>query len=458
MRNPSALVFPFRFREGYPDEIVDEHTGRCVSLLEEMDLDYEIAQNIIHPKDADEVKKKFNPSHFDFTILLIPTWIEPVLALRAIQSFAHLPAVIWGLGTFQHKGERVNLGSIPGSGVVKGTLREMGIQHEYVYDLPGDKTANQRIMQRIQRVANVSRAISEMNHTRIVSIGYLFGGMGIGDMDILKMRREWGPEIVELDAYSLISRMEKVNISSEYFTKNVKEIEENVKNPLGTKMEKIARMYSVLEQIVEENQAQALTIKCHFELSQEFGLTACIPLSILGNSIVASCEADIPVLLTQILLKYLSGGETATYADVHEILEDRILVAACGFAPACMCIGKQAIADLPSAAPEGLGATFGDYITNKNYLEQGPVTLARILKDPDGGFTIHWGQGYAVGDVGRVSELGAPQYPFTEIRMEGSTDEFAQEMGSHHYALVYADLHEEIDAYCRLKGIRQIVT
>ena len=35
MRNPKALVIPFRFREGYPDEIVDEHTNACIGLLDE---------------------------------------------------------------------------------------------------------------------------------------------------------------------------------------------------------------------------------------------------------------------------------------------------------------------------------------------------------------------------------------------------------------------------------------
>jgi len=457
MRNPKALVIPYRFREGYPDDIVDAHTNSCINLLGEMDLDYDRTQNVIFPADADAVKENFNPNHYDFLILLIPTWIEPVLVMRVVRHFKNKPVIVWGAGTFMHEEERVNLGSIPGSGVVKGTLREHGIYHEYVYTLPGNKRTNEGIKNRIQRLANVSRAISLLDETRIVTIGYLFGGMSLGDMDITKMQREFGPELVELDAYSLIKRMEKLDITSDAFKQNVKEINKVMSAPLGVKLENIARMYSVLKEIINENRAQALTIKCHFELSQEYGLTACIPLSVIGNSIVASCEADIPVVLTQLMMHYLSGGKITTYADVHEILEDRILVAACGFAPGGMCIGNKVIADMPPNNPEGLGATFGDYITNKNYLKEGMVTIGRVLNDPDGGFTFHMVNGNAVGDIGKVSEMGCQQYPFTEIKLTTDVDSFAQNMGSHHYAIVYANLKEDLKLFCKIKSIRTLI-
>lgn len=454
MRNPKALVIPFRFREGYPDEIVDEHTNACFGLLDGISLEYVRTQNVIHPEDADAVTENFNPNHYDFLILLVPTWIEPVLVMRVVSHFNNKPVLVWGTGTFIYKGERVNLGSIPGSGVVKGTLREHGIFHEYIYTLPGDKEVNNLITKRIVRLANVARAIRLLSEARILTIGYLFGGMSLGDIDITKMRGEFGPELIELDAYSLIKRMEKQEVSSDSFKSNIEEINRVLGAPLGVKLEKIARMYSALKQIVNETQAQALTIKCNFELSQEFGLTACIPLSVLGNTIVASCEADIPVVLTQLIMHYLSNGEVTTYADIHEILKDRLLVAACGFAPGRMCIGNKIIPDIPGETREGLGATFGDYITNRNYLKEGPVTLARVLKNPDGKFSIHIAQGKAIGDVGRVSEIGCPQYPFTEIKLSSKIDSFAQNMGSHHYSIVYADLQEDLELFCKIKGIK----
>jgi L-fucose isomerase-like protein len=454
MRNPKALVIPFRFREGYPDDIVDSHTDMCRHLLNEMKIDLEISQNVIFTRDADEVIHTYNLNNFDLLILLIPTWIEPILVMRIVSRFKEKPVIIWGTGTFEHNGERIILGSIPGAGVVKGTLREHGIYHEFVYSLPGDKKIDQRIKKRIWRLANISRAISLLNEARIITIGYLYGGVTVGDMDLTKMNRKFGPEIIEFDAFSLINRMQKLDIDSGAFKNGLKEIKDALGSPPIKELEQIARMYVGLKEIVAENNAEALTIKCNFELSQEFGLTACIPLSVIGNRVVASCEADIPVVLTQLLLHYLSGGETTSYVDVHEILDDRILVAACGFAPGNMCVGNKVIPDLPSEDREGLGATFGTYITNKNHLREGYVTLARILKESEGGFSLHTANGRSVGDIGKFSEIGCPQYPFTEIILSTNVDQFAQNMGSHHYAIVYKELQEDLELFCKIKNLR----
>jgi L-fucose isomerase-like protein len=121
-----------------------------------------------------------------------------------------------------------------------------------------------------------------------------------------------------------------------------------------------------------------------------------------------------------------------------------------------MCIDNKVIADLPAENATGLGATFKDYITNKNYLKPGNVTVGRFLKEADGGFTMHFTTGKAVGDIGRVSELGAPQYPFTEIKLDADIERFAQNMGSHHYAFVYSDLSAELELFCNLKGFQII--
>ena len=456
MRNPKALVIQFRFREGYPDEIVDQHVGMAVKLLEEMEIDYDLTESVIFNDDADKVCGNFNPNNYDFTILLIPTWIEPVLVIRAAKPFTHIPVIVWGFGTFTHKGERVNLGSIPGSGVVKGTLREMGVKHEYLYQLPGNKQVDKKIKAKIRTIANVSRTISLLDDARIVTVGYLFGGMTVGDMDLSKLRTRFGPELVTMDNYSLLRRMQELDENSTEYSEGLAHVEKHLSASIGDKIDGITRMYVILRQFVDENQAQALTVKCHFELSQEFGLTACVPLSVLGNDVVAACEADIPVILTQLVMHYLSGGGTTTYVDFHEIAEDRVLVAACGYAPSGMCIGNQIICDLPVIGAEGLGATFQDYITNKNYFKPDRLTLGRFLSESDGDYSLHFTMGDALGDIGRVSELGAPQYPFTEIKIDAEIDEFAQNLGSHHYAMVYSDITEDLEMFCKYKEIKII--
>jgi L-fucose isomerase-like protein len=456
MRNPKALVIPFRFKEGYPDDIVDSHVEMARKIIAESEIDFDVSANVIFNNDAEKVVSQFNPNNYDFVILLIPTWIEPVLVLHAAKAYSRKPMIVWGFGTFTNDGERVFLGSMAGSGVVKGTLKEMGINHEYLYMNPGDEKTVHLLKEKLNRFAVVARAISMLDQARIISVGYLFGGMSVGDIDITRMRSDFGPELIEIDTYTLINRMGELDKNGAEFLANKKSIEQTLKVSIGEKINGIVAMYTVLRQFVTENQAQALTVKCNFELSQQYGLTACVPLSVLGNEIIAGCEADIPLLLTQMVMHYLSGGKISTYADIHEISTDRVLVAACGYAPSCLCIDEKIICDMPGANPTGLGATFKDYITNKNYLKAGKVTFARVLKDKDGGFSIHFTTGSAVGDVGRVSELGAPQYPFTEIVLGSDVDKFAQNMGSHHYAIIYSDLSQELEMFCKFMDIHVI--
>jgi L-fucose isomerase-like protein len=456
MRKPKALVIPFRFREGYPDDIIDHQISLATDVLSASHLDFDLTENVIHPADADQVKQKYNPNAYDFVILLIATWIEPILVMRAAGPYLHRPTLVWGFGTFMHQGERVNLGSMAGTGVVKGTLREMGVNHQMIYRLPDDPETFQQIKARIELFARVSRAIVLLEQSRILTIGYLFGGMTLGDMDLTRLHTRFGPELVEASNYTLIQKIQTMDTSSQEYREALADINKLVVTPLGEKADRIARMTAALRQMVKENEAQALTMKCHFVLSQEFGLTPCVPLSIIGNTLVASCEADIPVLLTQMVMNYLSDGSAATYADIHEILDDRLLVAACGYAPSGLCVGNKVIAELPPANATGLGATFKDYITNKNYLKSGQVTVGRFLKEPDGEFCLHFTIGKAAGDIGRVTELGAPQYPFTEISLKAPIDQFAQHMGSHHYAIVYSDLTAELDLFCQLKGFRSL--
>ena len=96
-----------------------------------------------------------------------------------------------------------------------------------------------------------------------------------------------------------------------------------------------SKMYVSLKAIIEENELDAVTVKCQYELSQIYEYTPCVALSLLGDHLPSSCEGDLFTILTQVMMHYLTDS-TVTYCDIHEVLEDRILVAACGFAPFSM--------------------------------------------------------------------------------------------------------------------------
>lgn len=110
---------------------------------------------------------------------------------------------------------------------------------------------------------------------------------------------------------------------------------EKVRGGVGDYLDRIVRMCVVLAEYVREYDLQALDLRCNMELSQTYGLSACLPLSVLGDSIICSCEADIPVVLTQVMLHRLTGAN-ATYVDLRTFTDTGMEVGSCGFAPAGM--------------------------------------------------------------------------------------------------------------------------
>lgn len=457
MRKPKALVIPFRFREGNPLDVLDKQITSAVDMVAKADVDFDLADIVVYDNDADLVREKYNATNYDFSILIIPTWLEPMLPIRAIKDFLKKPVVVWGFGSFDHDGQRIDFGSIPGSGVLKGTLREMGVEHEYLYYLPGDKKTDRIIQDKIRKVANVARAISLLDKSKIASIGYLFGGMTLGDIDITRLNTVFGPELMEIETYSLICEMEAIQNDSKEYIEARKFVESHFKASIGDRVDKIVKMYMVLKRYVDDYNLAAISVKCHFELSQQYGQTACIPISVLGDSVITSCEVDMPVLLTQLIMSYLSGGKSSAYTDIHEISEKGILIGACGYAPCSMCIGNKIECGY-KADDQASENSYNGYITNKTHLKQGKVTVGRILKEKDGGFSLHYTTGDAVGDIGQMNQYGLPQFAFTEVMIDSDVDKFAQNLGSHHYAVIYEDLREEFEMFCRYKKINIINT
>ncbi len=456
MRAPKALAIPFKFREGYPDELVDRFIEQAEKLIQDAGIDCTLTEAVMFDKDADLVSAKYNPNAFDFTVLIMPTWFEPGTLVRAAKNFFNMPVIVWGFGNFMYEGERVNFGSTAGAGAAKGTLRELGVKHEYLYNSPGTGFDDE-LKAKLWQVANVARAILLLKEARILTIGYQFGSMTIGDMDLTRMRSILGPDLVELDSYTLIKHMDAIDIQSESYRKASEKIFAMTSGTIENKLEKVTRMYLAMKELCTQYGADALTLKCHFALSQEYGLTACIPLSVIGDEMVASCEADIPLTLTQLILHYLSGGKTTAYADTHELTGERILWGACGYAPSDMCVDGRIVCQLPPEHPVGLGATFKDYITNKNWLKEGHMVAARLLKEADGSYTLHATSGKALGNIGKTSEFGSPQYSFTEMIPETNFDRFVQNMGSHHYALCYSELMDSLQMFCKYKGIKPLL-
>lgn len=170
-----------------------------------------------------------------------------------------------------------------------------------------------------------------------------------------------------------------------------------------------------------------------------------MPLSMLGDEMVVSCEGDIPLVITQLILHYLTGAPIS-YGDVHHVMECSILFGACGFAPLSFATSRPVV-NKHTALYEGL--------LNSSPYKGGTVTLARLASTQSGTFKMHIAGGTSVLSP-RFHEVGCPPYPFINVEMDGDIDEFMQHLCSQHYAIVYGDVRQELTEFCRLASITPV--
>lgn len=96
-------------------------------------------------------------------------------------------------------------------------------------------------------------------------------------------------------------------------------------------LELVARLYLALKNFAVKEHLDAISIDC-FPFIARYGVTPCIPLSLLNSEgIVSGCEADVPALLGLLIAKSVTrrGGWIANVVDVNN---NRCVLAHCTIA------------------------------------------------------------------------------------------------------------------------------
>jgi L-fucose isomerase-like protein len=181
-------------------------------------------------------------------------------------------------------------------------------------------------------------------------------------------------------------------------------------------------------------------------MSIEYGFTPCVSLSLLGEAIPVSCEGDVYLLLSQMILSGISG-RAATYGDILEFVDDGVVMAACGYAPKCFLQPARPCIKKHTALYSGLLIT--------SPFKEERVTVIRLANKGDG-FKMHILTGRTE-ELKNFHETGCPQYAGAIIRFDNKDmGQFAQEVMSQHYAMVFGNYSAEAREFCRLMKIEII--
>jgi len=441
-RKIKTVLVPFSYPD-YPEEVVSRYVKASEKTICDLDIEL-ITTNVVKGvKDIEEVVKTIRCADFDFIIALVVSWVEAPHVVGTLSDFFSYPILLWSHTPYKENEEMITLGGIPAAGVIRETLEEMGVRFEFIWGMPDSKNIKNKILS-FGRTARSMRALSK---SRVGLLGYFAMGMYTGGFDHAKMRNLIGPEIVHLGQYYIIKKSERIKSSDiENLIQKYKKEWSLAPEVDEEQLAKVMRVYLALKELVKEYSLDALTVKCQYELSREWGFAPCVPLCILGDEMVVSCEGDVPLVISQLLLHYISG-ETVGYGDVHHMLQDNsILLAACGFAPLSFARGKPQIKK-HTALYEGL--------LNSSVYKEGEVTLSRLASDGNG-YKMHITSGRAVVPP-PFREINCPPYPGTKIILDDPAQDFMQNLMSQHYAIGYGNFREELLRLCRFLHIRSVV-
>lgn len=418
---------------GYPDYPNDVGLRMAKTLVKEargkgLEVLFE-PKAFIDPKSAQKAALSLLGKDVSAVVALMGTWVSPAISLAALLELSHLPIAVWGFGMYEDKGKLESTGSFVALNVIKGCLERMNISAKYIFADVNDKKG----LEELAVFCRAAAAKQVLRRSRLGLVGYSAMSIYPGTFDHALMRAKVGPEIVQIDNYELILAAEKSSAKQrQQFIDRVKSTAKIAGDVEAETMQKAAGIYAGLKTLIKRHQLDGINIKCQTELSQMYGCIGCVPASLLADDgICSSCEGDVPLMVSMAILQNLCG-QTATYGDVLDILDGRLYLSSCGFAPLSMCHKNSAVRIRDIGYPGFKGPLVSIP------LKAGRITMTRLVETV-GGYQIHIIRADAI-----KSKLRQGRFPAVFAKIDGNLDEFQKRLMANHYAFIYEDVRAEL--------------
>lgn len=423
------------------DGMVEKIEKSAISTLANAGIDLCCAEKIIcSSKDAQLAGKQLLKDEIDGLILFLGSWIECPVAMSLIREVENIPLMLWGFPMMNVDGMQMSTGSYVTYTMFKGVLDRIRYPFKGVLGSLDDSTT----IHEICSFCTAATAYQKLKRSKIGLVGYTSMSIYTGTFDHVLMRAIIGPEVEQIDSYSLISIAEKTSNDL------LPEIQAKLKSKTSidkrvtqADLDKISRLYNAVLTLKQERELDAINVKCQYEFSKEYGMVMCVPLSLAAeDNIVTSCEGDMMNTVSMMILHELSG-QVVTYGDAMNHSGNTLKLSACGFLPFCM--GEPATQCVqPFGAPGFTG------IQTSFVMRPERVTVMRLIEDI-GDYHILYLTG-----TGKKTEKRGGCFPALDIELDGDIQELIKQYSGQHYAICYGDVSKEIEDLARILKIRAV--
>ena len=425
-------------------EIADDLGKRAEALFRKAGLEVvRVTQQAQSEEAAVAATEQLVAAGVDCIIYMVGSWIYMPIVVTPTKDL-RTPFILWGVP------EMKSAGLVPAL-IAHGSLDEMGIEHKFISGWPEDR----ELLDGVTKFCRAAMVVNRMDGMRYG----LFGGrcmyMYTGMPDLIQMKRIFGVETVHVDEFMLVRRAEKIR--KDRVTRFLRELSSQYGKlkPSNTVMERSARLYFALGELVKEYELDFVGLKCMPEVQGTY-CSHCLSVALHNSEgLVVACEADTNAALSMEMLHLVSGGP-AGFGDVFAIGMDdgKVRIANCGAMATAFAVSKKDVDwglqyDFIAPGP-GRGST------SVFVCKPGRITLARLARIK-GDFVMEIASGEAYSEPKEKMKEVRDRWPHLFLTLDGDPQEFFQNCRSNHMHWTYGDYKDELAQAARLLNIRPIV-
>ncbi len=448
-----VLFVPCYF-SGADEEAVGKHLSDARGILDQMGTEYIVTSALQDLDTAAAIERQAQTHEFDLVLLYLIGWVDTNVAVDLLSRLKDKPIAIWSGDYFITKGRKTHLGALAGFLPIKGALEQMGIAFAYVYG-NADKV---EVPKELSDIVAAGGAAARIARSRVGMVGYTAFGMYPGMVNPLRVKQLLGTEIVHIDNHTLVNLCENV-LKNRNLSQDLKSFEQAV--VFSTSVSERDRMMCMamteaIRQVIAEYKLSAITLRCCFELASDYGFAPCVPLSILSDECVTSCESDIPVTLSQLILHCI-GGRPSPYVDIIMLEDFRVYAACCGFGAFSYAANDERSVDYSDSC-EGKGEMAFRRVINSSQYEEGHYTLARLCIPIDGKPYVEALVGENRNDRDAFYESGCREFPSLGLAVTKDTHGLLKTLGSQHFAVIRGNVVNRLRYFCAFLGIEMEIS
>lgn len=319
-------------------------------------------------------------------------------------------------------------------------LMRLGRPYDFLFRTPGDAAPD------LRRIFRVLHAIKRLRSVRLGLVGYRVPGFYSSSCDELELRRKTGVEVYHV---TLAEVWEAARAVAQPERARAAEAMRAGRTMTGVSDEELGQAAALelgFRAVAEKYRLGALAVKCWPEFADGYGVAACGSIGRLNDAgILTSCEGDIPGAVTMLIQHYLTGA-IPFFADFVAIdeKENTGIGWHCGAAPASLA-ASDATVTICKHPTVGGGGKKG-VATEFQLHDEGPITMTRLGAGPDGLRLF-----YAVGQAAKTGHIlcGNTLALRFERPVRQVLELIVRNGVEHHFAMVHADIREELRALAR---------